>query len=120
MSARRGQALLSQLGGGISNQGSIGPPKKEASGKALAAALTQAGCTITTILDRNPGAARSLAQSFGVARSGSEVSLIGKDRILLIIAVPDDEIAKVDHALAKHLPQMDLAGVVHTSGALLR
>jgi predicted short-subunit dehydrogenase-like oxidoreductase (DUF2520 family) len=74
--------------------------------------------TITTILDRHSGAARSLAQSLDVARSGSEVSLIGKDRTLLIIAVPDDEIAKVDQTLAKHLPQMDLAGVVHTSGAL--
>jgi predicted short-subunit dehydrogenase-like oxidoreductase (DUF2520 family) len=87
-------------------------------GKALAEALLKAGFTLSTILDRSPGAARSLAQSLGVPRFGSEVVLIGKDRTLLFIAVPDDEILSVDQSLAKHLSQLDLIGAVHTSGAL--
>jgi predicted short-subunit dehydrogenase-like oxidoreductase (DUF2520 family) len=87
-------------------------------GKALAEALCRAGYAVSTILDRTPRTARKLAQALGASRSGSEISLIGTESTLVIVAVPDDEIAKVDKSLAKQLSTLNLAGVAHTSGAL--
>jgi predicted short-subunit dehydrogenase-like oxidoreductase (DUF2520 family) len=87
-------------------------------GSALAQALARAGFSFSVILGRSAGLVKKLAQEVVAPRAGSDYALIGKDTRFLLIAVPDDQIAAVDRLLGKRLPNLDLAGVMHTSGVL--
>jgi len=87
-------------------------------GRALARSLSQAGYTLTAILDRQAPSARELAREVSAGRAGSDPALLRRDTDLLIVAVPDGQIAAVDRAVARRLPELALAACLHTSGAL--
>ncbi len=85
-------------------------------GRALALLLARAGWPVTTVASRTPAHARALALQTGAQDCGDSAAAVLAGCDVLLLAVPDDAIARVAAVLAGE----PLAGkaVVHLSGAL--
>lgn len=87
-------------------------------GTALAAALVRRGWSLALIVDRDPREARGSRRVVGAGRAAAGFDASSRPGDLVVVAVPDAEVARVAAALARS--GLDWSGrtVVHTSGLL--
>ena len=87
-------------------------------GTALAAALARRGWTLALIVDRDPREARDSRRIVGAGRAAAAIKASSRPGDLVVVAVPDAQVARVAATLARS--GVDWAGrtVVHTSGLL--
>ncbi len=112
---RKGNSTLTDAKSSTWGIGIIGTG---AVGCALAKGLTQAGHTLTALVDKKPAVARELAAELKLDHYAPTLDQIGPDTQILIVSVPDSQIPIVDHSIAKRLPKIRIKACVHTSGAL--
>jgi len=87
-------------------------------GTSLASALTTVNWRLVYLFDRDPVAASGSRKIIGSGRSTSEPGKIGQKETLIIIAVPDDELAAAAAKLAATRADWSGRAVLHTSGLL--
>ena len=87
-------------------------------GGALARALSTAGYPLLTFLDRQLSTCDELRTVFPEVHAATDLNSIRAETEILLICVPDEQIAVVDRNLRKILPPMRLRVCAHTSGAL--
>ncbi len=86
-------------------------------GSAFARALSEAGYPLLTFIDRQRSRCDELLKFIPEAHSATDLNSIRLETEILLICVPDDQIAAVDHGLRKRLPKLRLQACAHTSGA---
>ncbi|OGC09915.1 hypothetical protein A2V82_03765 [candidate division KSB1 bacterium RBG_16_48_16] len=87
-------------------------------GASLARALSEAGCTVPAVCDRDVRKAEQTASSCGDVTIACAIDSLPQHLTLVILAVPDDDIVKVGIQLAQHLTPDEDRIVAHTSGVL--
>ncbi|MEM0962882.1 MAG: DUF2520 domain-containing protein [Bacteroidota bacterium] len=88
-----------------------------AMGRVLGLRLAEAGYPIAAVLSRTPGPANALARLLGAPVSGDDLGQI-PDVPLVVLAVPDDQIADLAETLLDAPRPWTGAVVLHTSGAV--
>lgn len=87
-------------------------------GTALAAALARRGWRPAALVDRDLGAAREARRLAGDGRASTALGLSPDPGRLVVVAVPDAEVAKAAAAMARSGVDWTGRVVVHTSGLL--
>jgi len=87
-------------------------------GRSLARSLAAAGYPLLTCIDRQRSACEELCADFDETTVSTNLGSLRVETEILLICVPDEQIAAVDQNLRKILPQMRLRVCAHTSGAL--
>jgi len=87
-------------------------------GSAFARALSAAGYPLLTFIDRQRSTYDELQSLLPETQAATDVNSLRAETEILLICVPDDQIAAVDRNLRKILPKMRLRACAHTSGTL--